>query len=318
MNKVKTNPLFAHIINPVLANENKELFEIQKTTFESITAAKNNFSYPDSVTLFTVGRYPSYPFIPSAFSQLYPLTRDISDFVSSQKFKFPFLNDILRSVYENSEAEYIIYTNLDITLMPYFYESVHAYLNNGYDALVINRRRLHNKLSTEKRMEVLYAESGKKHPGYDCFVFRRTLFEKFIKKDICLVAPPACNDLFYNIFTFADNPKLLTDKHLTFHIGLELYKDWGEREHWKANYREYNRFLQEIQPYIDISKFPGADLPLIKRHFKWLMNPTLDYKTMFKLDLRRGFKKSVAKEKETFYADFKQRYLEILLRYISF
>ncbi len=319
MNETKPKPLFAHIINPVTANENKELFETQKTTFASMLKAKQAFSQPDSIELYTVGRFPSYAdCVPEGMKELPALTRDVSDFVSNKKLKFPFLNDILQAAYDNTGAEYLIYTNLDISLMPYFYQTVSYYLNDGADALVINRRRLHNKFETEKRVEILQAEVGKLHPGYDCFVFKRSLFTKFIRKNICLVAPPACNDLFHNIFTFADNPKLLVDKHLTFHVGLELYKEWGSPEHWKYNYTEYVTFLSELYPHMDIEKFPGSDLNIFDRHFKWLMNPTLDYRIMFKLDARRGFKTSPPKEVDTFVADRKQRYLEWLLQKVNF
>lgn len=312
------NSFFAHIINPVQPDENKELFETQKTTFKTIRKAQLYFHEPNKIELFTVGRFNSYIDIPEHFKQLPPLKKDISDFVPNSRFRFPVLNEILESAYNNTKAEYLIYTNLDIALMPYFYETVEQYISNGHDALVINRRRLHNKFEQEHKVEQLYAEAGKVHPGYDCFVFKRSLFEKFIKKNVCLVAPPACNDLFHNLFTFAENPTLLTDKHLTFHIGLELYKDWGSPELWHYNYSEYKNFLAELFPHMNIEKFPGANLPILKRHFKWLMNPTFDYTTMFKLDAKRGFRKTTSVKHDSFYASTKQQYLEWLLKYVNF
>ncbi len=309
----------AHIINPVSRDENETLFTTQQVTIQSMLAAKTSYSLPGNICFCSVAKKEVTAKCHPEFLVLPNLQRDISDVLPGQRKSLPFLKDILQAVYDNTTAEYIIYTNLDIALMPYFYSTVAEYVAKGYDAVIINRRLLHNKFSSEKNLATLYGEVGRVHTGYDCFVVKRSLFSKFILNDICLGAPPVCNDLFYNIYTFADNPVLLTDKHLTFHVGLELYKDWGTSAILKHNNNEFYKMIKELFPHMNISKFPGADLSLIKRHFKWLMNPTFHYPTMLRLDAKRGFIKTKRQNlSDEFIPTRKQKYLEWLIQYVNF
>lgn len=309
---------FSHIINPVSPTESAELFEVQKTTFASLIKARQYAAQVCEVELCSIQRGTDISFVPSSFTPLSPLTRDVRDVLSSTNKPYPFLSDIIKAHAAFSKADYLIYTNLDIALMPFFYEAVEGYLKQGYDALVINRRRLNNRYETEKNLSLLYAEAGRDHTGYDCFVIKRGLIERFIFKDICLAVPGAGNDLFYNVFTFADNPILFTEKHLTFHVGFELYKAWGDAPTNAHNAKEFMSLLTELKPHMQADKFPGADLGLISRHLRWLMNPTFHYPTMFALDAKRGFKKSAPKFKEGFTYTRKQRYLEWLIRIVNF
>lgn len=309
----------AHVINPVSLEENEELFTAQQITVQSMLAAKKYFHLPGNIRLCSIAKNARSAKCHPEFLVLPNLQRDISDLLPGQRKSLPFLKDILQAVGNHTNEDYIIYTNLDIALMPYFYSTIASYVAQGHDAIIINRRLLHNKFASQKNLNMLYAEAGRVHTGYDCFVVKRSLLSKFILNDICLGAPPVCNDLFYNIFTFAENPILLTDKHITFHIGFELYKNWGSSAIVKHNYREFYTMLKELLPHMNISKFPGADLNLVKRHFKWLMNPTFHYPTMLRLDAKRGFKKSKTKNlAEEFIPTRKQRYLEWLIQYINF
>ncbi len=56
--------------------------------------------------------------------------------------KLPLIKDILGRLYDASDAEYFIYTNVNIGLMPNFYVAVNAIIESGYDAFVINRRTI--------------------------------------------------------------------------------------------------------------------------------------------------------------------------------
>lgn len=308
----------SHIINPVSPSENAELFEVQKTTFASILKAKDYAAQHCQVELCSIQKGSDNSFLPAGFISLPPLTRTVRNVVAGTNKPYPFLKDIIQAHAAYSKADYLVYTNLDIALMPFFYESVSAYLQQGFDALVINRRRLNNRYEPEKNLSVLYAEAGRDHTGYDCFVIKRELVSRFIFKDICLGVPAAGNDLFYNVFTFADNPILFTEKHLTFHVGFELYKAWGDAATNAHNAKEFLALLKELKPHMHAGKFPGADLGLVSRHLRWLMNPTFHYPTMLELDYKRGFKKSFPKFKQGFTYTRKQRYLEWLIRKVNF
>lgn len=309
---------FAHIINPVSANENAELYRVQQITFRSFVKAKDYAKGKVDVKIYTTQFKDSKFEIPSDFIISKDLTRSVSDIANFNiPRKLPLIKDVLDILYELSDADYLIYSNLDISLMPHFYCAVNDYVNIGYDAFVINRRRVSKKYNSADQLDLIYSEIGGVHTGYDTFVFKRSLYKKFIMKNLCLGIPKACNDLFYNIFCFAENPRLFTDKHLTIHIGMELYKEWGTADYNAHNDKEFKLLVNELAPFIDSSKFPGGDLNIFFRHFKWLMNPTFHYPTMLKADLKQLGKKKKKAECRP-HQSFKQRYLEWLIKYINF
>jgi hypothetical protein len=308
---------FAHIINLVSENENKEVANIQKLTIASFVKAKNYTGNSHSVKQL-VCYHKDHPVeVGSSFEKLPPLEKsilDLGDF--NNKRALPLLKDILKSVHDNSNTGYIIYSNADIGLMPQFYNAVADEIKKGHDAIVINRRRVPSTLNKVEDLDMIYSEVGKPHIGYDMFIFKRELFSKFILNNTCLGIPFVGNDLFYNLFCFGEKPILLTDKHLTFHVGLELEKNWGSEELAKHNYNEFRKTTKALLPHMDIIKFPGAELGFFKRHFKWLMNPTLSYPEMMKADLKQLGKKRNKKNYDPNYK--KQGYAEWLIKKINF
>lgn len=307
---------FAHIINGVSEKENPGLFQIQKITLASFTKAKSYSNHQHMIEQY-ICYHKDHPFNEPSFTKLPPLEKsilDIGDF--RNKRALPLLKDILELAYTNSDAEYIIYSNADIGLMPQFYNAVADEIKKGHDAIVINRRRVPSILNKVEDLDIIYSEVGKPHIGYDMFIFKRDLFSKFILSNTCLGIPFVGNDLFYNLFCFAERPVLLTDKHLTFHIGLELAKDWGSSELAKHNYNEFRKVTRALLPYMDITKFPGSELSFFKRHFKWLMNPTLSYPEMMRTDLKQLGKKRTKKVYDPNYK--KQSYYEWLIKRINF
>ncbi len=305
----------AHIINVVKKEENPELFTVQNITINSMLHAKNLSAKAKDISFLSVGFFDNDPVIPSEFKQLPSLKNDTLRARVSQNRKLPFIKDILETAMNNSEADYFIYSNTDIAVMPFFYDTIFNYINKGYDGLVINRRRIKDRFIQEEYLEAMYAEVGQSHPGYDCFVIKRTVLKKFILKNLSVGIPPLGNDLFHNVFTFAENPVLFSEKHLTFHIGTTIIKDWGEPEIQKHNYKEYKALLNELYPLMDADKFPGAELGFFARHFKWLMNFMFSYPLMFKLDMKRGFKRKKIEKGSSVKT---QPYVEWLIRKSGF
>lgn len=306
---------FSHIINPVGVTENPELYKIQQVSFDSICMAIEYAKELDIKIYTTFLKNNTSESLPINFMRLSSLQRDTSNITNSKK-NHPILSDILKIALAECKSDYIIFTNIDIALMPYFYKTINHYVLNKTDAIVINRRRIHNHFANESNLNIMYAESGLSHLGYDCFVIKKTILEKFIFKDIALGVPPSGGDVFYNIMAFAENPVLLTQKHLTFHIGMELVKKWGDNEIRKHNQAEFISLLKELKPKLNASKFPGANFGLFKRHFKWLMNPTLHYPTMFMLDLKRGFRPFFSNKRKPEYA--RNSFFEFMVNRINF
>ena len=164
----------AHLINPVAVDARSDLFIAQPITFETV---------PSRGGLFRLRRRRGSvrPPIPRGSSgrarglrRTADLTRSILDFGRFKtRRKLPLVRDLFDRLHAVSDAEYMIYTNVDIALMPSFYVSVAALIAQGYDAFVINRRTISKAFTRIDELPLMYAQLGEPHPGHDCFVWRR-------------------------------------------------------------------------------------------------------------------------------------------------
>ena len=161
------------------------------------------------------------------------MQRSVLDFgVFNQPRKLPLLGDILTTAAANSQAEYFIFTNVDIGVMPYFYKSVAAYISRGHDAFTINRRTISDDYQDLSEIPLMYAEIGQPHRGWDCFVFQRQAISNFNLGTVCVGAPLVGLALISNLIAFARNFRQFEQEHLTFHMGND--RSWN-----KSPYKEY-------------------------------------------------------------------------------
>jgi hypothetical protein len=266
---------FGHIINPVKASPASELSVVQPITFESIRAAKQFSAGKAEVELYTVSFAEDREIIPEYFIKLPDLERSVRDVGNFTKVKkYPILMDVFRALYEASDAEYLVYTNMDIALMPQFYVTVSEILKRNHDVVLINRRGISSKYTRVEELSLMYSDFGEPHPGFDCFVFKRELLNKIILENICLGVPFSEVALVHNFIAFAENMKLVDDLHLTFHIGTEVMPA-REPESFQHNKSEYqDKIYPRLKPFLDIRKFPYSHLPFHKRLVKWILNPS--------------------------------------------
>lgn len=269
----------AHIINPVKVTPASELYVVQPITFETIRVAKEfakEFTKEKvAVELFSICYEEDCGFIPSFFTQVPNLQRSVLDFGQfSKPKKYPLMADVLWALYNASDAEYLIYTNMDISLMPQFYLSVADLLKEGYDALMINRRGISTKYKSIDELPLMYSDYGMPHPGFDCFVFRRELLDKLILENICLGVSFSETALAHNFIAFAEKLKLVDDLHLTFHIGTEVMPPLDEEYYWHNRNEYEKKIYPRLKPLLNIAKFPYAELSLPKRLLKWALNPS--------------------------------------------
>jgi len=228
----------AHIINPVVVKEVSDLFVAQPVTFATMATARDAAQAEVQVSLFTAQFPEDRTMVPAGFQTTPDLTRSVLDLNSfREQRKLPLLKDILYSVYEAApDAEYLIYTNVDIALQPHFYIEVSRYIDEGYDAFVINRRTLPKKYQSVEEIPLMCADPGESHPGWDCFVFRREAYPKFILDDICVGANLVGAALLFNLLATSKNFIEFKDKHLTFHIGDDM--SW--KSHDFSDYAAHN------------------------------------------------------------------------------
>ncbi len=320
LNAFKTHILYsiAHIINPVLAPAGSELARVQPVTYASMSRAREYARADVEVSFFAAVFADELAAVPTGFSVLPFLTRSLADLPEiDAKRKLPFLHDVLERGVAATNADYIVYSNSDIALMPHFYAACASYFDQGIDAFAINRRRISGRYSSADALDAMYAEVGELHNGYDTFVFRRSLFAKFTLSEVCIGLPFFDSTLLFNLIAHGSQFRLFTRKHLTFHLGMDLVKNWGTRAQVAHNQKAYRAVLKMLQPQFDIANIPGSSLPLMQRHFKWLMNPTFHYPTLLALDWQQRNRTRKKRPREEL-TGMSYAYLNWLTKAVSF
>lgn len=229
---------FAHIANPVKVNKDSDLFIAQPITFETMKIAKDFCRSEISVELFSAQYKEDMDWVPAWLSPTPNLERSVLDFGNFViKRKLPLLKDILERLYQNSTGQYLIYTNVDISLQPNFYLALSEIIERGYDAFMVNRRTIPSHYSKISKLPLMFKEKGKGHPGIDCFVFNRELFPSFDLGASCIGAVYIGLIVALNCAAYGRNFKIFQDLHLTFHI--------GDDRAWKntPNYSLHNRAI---------------------------------------------------------------------------
>jgi hypothetical protein len=283
----------AHIINPVKVSKSSDLYTVQPITFESMRRAKDMASSEVKVDLLTTQYAEDREIIPDYFNVLPDLERSVLDLRSfSKDKKLPLIQDILDRLYEYSNADYFIFTNVDIGLMPDFYLRIKEYIETGLDAFIINRRRINDKYVAVNDLSQIYQDKGLSHPGFDCFVFYRNLLPKIRLDNICVGIPFIGVTLAYNLFAFAENIKLFDKEHLTFHIGLDVMPKRDQEYYW-YNRKQFDLIYDEyLKDKLQFKNIPYSELNFIKRYWRWGMNPSLFIFKLMNLEWQNFKKKN--------------------------
>ena len=278
----------AHIINPFIADKNSDLYLAQPITFESMRRAKAKANGIVRVELLSAQFSHDLEIVPSDFKKTRNLERSVLDLQQfEQELKLPFIEDILERLYTESDAEYLIYTNVDIGLYEDFYLQVNYFINSGLDAFIINRRRLKQVYIEKSQLDEIYEDTGKSHPGFDCFVFHRSLYTKLKLEGICIGVPFIEISFSQNLFALSSHFKLFDKEYLTFHIGEEIFKKRASKEYYKYNQKQFWKMIEQLMPEMDAKKIPYAHHILPVRLIKWLLHPCFPIRLMLKLELKR-------------------------------
>lgn len=275
---------FTHIINPVGVDAHHPLFEVQKITFASILNAVR-YSTKAKVQLLTTQYEEDKSCIPEGFNITSNLTRSVQDVGQFNKpTKYPLIADILQKALENSTYDYILFSNMDIGLMPHFYDFVAAELNiHGYDSMLITRRRIGLQYKTVEQLPEIYADLGRPHPGYDMFVMHREVVARLVLDKICVGVPFLEVSLLHNLVAFSQNLKLYDKAHLTFHIGMEVMPPVNLAFYWHNRNSFEKHILPVIKPHLAGEKFPYTELSFWNRMLKWGLNHC--YRTALMLEM---------------------------------
>lgn len=226
-----------HIVNPVKVPESSDLFLAQPVTFASMQKAKAKLSSNHQVTLVAACYEEDMVTAPDFMDKKFNLERsvlDCGDFLKRRKL--PLIGDIISSA-SDLEYDYLIYTNVDIALMPWFYERLVDRINEGYDSFIINRRTLTTDYTEPKDLDKMYSQAGQVHPGLDCFVMSKDVVQKLVLSEVCIGVTFIGKVLEANCLTHSSKFKVFKHEHMTFHLGDD--KVWENPD--LQDYREHNK-----------------------------------------------------------------------------
>ena len=255
----------AHIVNPVVVAESSDLFVAQPITFATMEIAQRFATQAEGVAvrLFSAHYAEDAALVPEGFIHTALLERsalDVREFETP--LKLPLIADILSRLYAAApEADYLIYTNVDIGLLPNFYVTVNRLIERGLDAFTINPRWIPAHFCDLADIPIMWAEGVKFRKGWDCFIFRREAFPQMFLGDACLGALSIGRLLLVNTILTAQNFAEFTDLHLTFHIGNE-----GIRKRLPMDdYRTHN--ISALRDALHAHKARGAlsEHPVLRR-----------------------------------------------------
>ncbi len=250
----------AHIIHPVIVPATSDLVVAQPITFETMKIARDfalQTQPQTSTPLLDVQLYAvQYSdedtiHLPSCFTRAPGLERSIKDIKTFKKQrKLALIKDIIDTLYEATRttgADYLVYTNVDIALMPHFYSTLLGIIEQGYDAFVINRRTITDRYSTIEEIPLMYAEIGQSHVGYDCFIFKREVYPSFDLGTISIGTAWIGRSLLANMVAHANRFKEFRAEHLTFHIGDSLaWRNPDYEDYFQQNKNEYDRIFAKM------------------------------------------------------------------------
>jgi hypothetical protein len=277
----------AHLINPVASTGGGDFIDLQPLTFESMRAAAERAASIARVDLLTAQYAEDHEIIPAYFTRTPDLERSAADMADfTVRRKLPLLCDLVERLYNFSHATYLIYTNVDIILHPSFYEEVARRVHSGLDAFIINRRRVPAHYRSVSDLPEIFTLRGASHPGFDCFVFHRSLYPSFELAHVC-IGIPFIEILFaQNLFCHAQRFELFDKDVLTFHVGMDIFKP-RDREYFRFNKAECWRALRTLSPKLDSRKFPWGDRSLAYRLIRWGLHPAIPIRLALMLEPRR-------------------------------
>lgn len=278
----------AHIINPFLADSSSDLYTAQPLTFESMLQAKQKAHDVINVELLSAHFEEDASVVPSEFKRTKVLEQSVLSRHSFQKsIKLPLISDILQRLYEESDADYLIYSNVDIGLYPGFYGRVNELIKEGYDAFIINRRRLEAIYTEPSQLADIYKDQGKSHPGFDCFVFHRSLYPRLKLEGICIGVPFIEIAFSQNLFALAKRFTLIENERLTFHIGMDIFKKRAPEEYFRYNQKQFWNLVPYLSADMDLKKFPYAGSIWPVRLIRWGLHPCIPIRLVMKLEWLR-------------------------------
>jgi len=242
------SPRLKHVINLFDRPGDDSHHAVQGKTIQSMLDAKN-FTGDDQVSHVSVHVAEDAPIVPESFQSAEELERTVADVANFRRQrKLPLLFDVLdKGAKLAGPDDYIIYTNNDICLKPYFYKVILELIGAGFDAITINRRTIGELQTYLQYPELASSETGSSHPGFDCLVFKCSDYRKFIRNNACIGAGWVMRGLLYNMVAYSKRMLMLKNVDLTYHFGDDqAWQDDVYSDYTQFNEKEYLNTLQQL------------------------------------------------------------------------
>lgn len=226
-----------HVVNPFSQLANESHARTQHLTLVTMEQAAS-LDGAGGVRQISVSMREDRGIAPNSFVRANDLDRTVLDVGSfGMPRPLPLLFDILDRAGTYAEPDdYLIYSNIDICLMPHFYRAVRDLIGLGFDAITVNRRTVSDMADYRTYHRLAASEVGSNHPGFDCLIFRRALYSLFVRCNVCIGAPSVARALLYKMIVYSRRMLMLKNVHLTYHLGDD--RTWLEKSF--ADYHQFN------------------------------------------------------------------------------
>ncbi len=299
----------AHIINPVIVEVESDLYYAQPIVFQSLINAKEFAKENVKVTLLSVQFEEDIKLVPNWIQCTSNLERSVLDIKTFHKSKkLPLIGDVLdKLIRAQPNAHYYIYSNVDIGLKPHFYLFITRLIQNGVDAIAINRNDIPDHYKSIDELPEIYSEIGKPHKGIDCFVFSAKHARKYDFQQSIIGSGPVGLCFIANMIIYSQNFKWLENKDLTLHIGDNMvWKKPQLNDYVEFNFLELSRIV-DTQIKNPILKNQPAKLQVLDA-IKDLCNSKISGKTLIihpkellrELSNTTDYTQSILKDKHNF------------------
>lgn len=249
----------AHVIRPGLVSKNSSLKLIQDVTFNSLQVAKEATVVGNAFVEQYIAVYSDeeIPYLDFNNCRLILDRSSLSLAGSPFTLRYALLDEILDKVFEKSNADFIIYSDLDIALKPDFYKGVIELIEKGIDAFAISNHVLNQKYNRLEQFPTMIEAESIKQNEAGCIVYSRNYHKRLLLGNSFAGHNWTNVLLICNLMAVCDSFRLFDDSKLTFSLDMDSqivmdndtrnYSRFNEMEllsilsYLLSNYEVYNR-----------------------------------------------------------------------------
>jgi len=271
-----------HVINPIAdIPVHSDLAIAQPMTLKSLELARAHANKTKRVQVqqFAAAFPEDAAAIPQGITATPFLHSSILDVVSPQpgepRRKLPLIEEILTHTRDAAgDAKYLVYSNIDIGVQPYFYEQLATIIEGGTHAFTIARRTVSTSITDPANIRQLLQESGQPHFGYCCFVFPVEQISNYHFSNTCIGLQPVGITLVLNMIERNSTFHNFQHEKLTFHIGDDQV--WNTSL-LTAAHVENERSLDRVTDQLAAGKgLRSESQDLLAGYSRWRSNYVID------------------------------------------